>query len=173
MADSEHIQSLPMARRLLLASAGLLAAAPAAALAAAVPACPPQAGAGGAADCPASVVASPDARLLALVAEWEPLRAEYLVLGAADGARPDAEWQHEARRDELLAATEQIESELCDMPARTLPGIIAKAKVLRSFVPLGLGDAGPPDYADAHVWTTWTLCNDLLALIDVPASGVA
>jgi hypothetical protein len=118
-------------------------------------------------------VASPDAGLLALVAEWEPLRAEYLVLSAADGARPDAEWQHEARRNELLAATEQIESELCDMPARTLPGIIAKAKVLRSFVPLGLGDDGPPDWANTQTWTTWTLCNDLMALIDVPAGGVA
>ena len=147
MAGSENTRTLPVTRRLLLAGAGLSALPQAAAVAA--------------------EEASPDAEFLAFAAKWEALQAEYHPLCLADAHRDRNEQLHQQRIDDLVDEMSDLEWKLCDMPVCTLPGLSAKAKILRSFIDLGPDGDGPQEDAYARDWFIWTLCNDLLQLAGV------
>jgi hypothetical protein len=67
----------------------------------------------------------------------------------------------EGRMARLQGSHRRTLDRICAMPARSLPGMVAKAAITRTWLDTTEG-GGPAPYADQGVLLAWSLVNDIL-----------
>jgi hypothetical protein len=113
-----------------------------------------------------AATSNPDARLLDLFAKWSPIADEANRTVARRWQLEDAGGEPlevdalEAREQELIALAEPLREKIAQVPARTLPGLIAKARVASD----SNGGIEPDELDGTNVGLALALVRDLIEL---------
>jgi hypothetical protein len=108
----------------------------------------------------APVAGGDDAELLALHAEWKPLRRRYLQLNRENADVVHIPPEVDAEIDALVPAMADVAERVADLRATTTDGLKAKAAILLSYS--GYMADGSPLYTNHDELLGWSIARDLL-----------